>query len=481
VDTGEPGGPNKMKFVHHCGYLVRDRLPISTREWKKKTNAPHISFVSDRDKTLIWKDVLVHFTLQIDGYDDIIDGDELKERVRDWAMKKMATQFQTWKKHLYTTYVKKNIAPDFTVPGPISKQRPYWDEFVQYKTSEEGVSRVIKNQRNAQQKTYHHNLGSGGYPTAIKKWNKMEADLLAKGITPESLKLGERAKNWFFAHGGTLDQETRKCVYGARLQEAAERLFYAQRATASGAFRPNREKDELTYAIGTIEHGGRTRGKGSVSWEHGFPQDRPSYRSRQRKKEEEAQRLQRLEEAVRKAQERKKNLEARMHEEIRRQVQIAVSASKQASEPGINISQSVQLKSSCTSTEIPNQGDTGLRFPVDDVTEPCTTCELHIPKENSTIKVAIDLVNPIDRTKTPRIHGNIIQEGYATISVDKAEKGFSDLPLDIPGGDGEKTLGEAEKTFILWRKRYIIILGMSAPPPPELPHHRYVRMKTLHH
>ena len=62
-----------------------------TREWKKKTNAPHISFVSDRDKTLIWKDVLVHFMLQIDGYDDIIDGDELKERVRDWAMKKMAT------------------------------------------------------------------------------------------------------------------------------------------------------------------------------------------------------------------------------------------------------------------------------------------------------------------------------------------------------------------------------------------------------
>ena len=90
MDTGEPREPNKTKFMHHCGYLVRDRLPISTHEWKK-TNAPHISFVSDRDKTLIWKDVLVHFTLQTDGYDDIIDGDELKEWVRDWAMKKMAT------------------------------------------------------------------------------------------------------------------------------------------------------------------------------------------------------------------------------------------------------------------------------------------------------------------------------------------------------------------------------------------------------
>ena len=55
-----------------------------------------------------------------------------------------------------------------------------------------------------------------------------------------------------------------------------------------------------------------------------------------REKEEEAQRLQRLEEAMREAQERKKNLEARMQEKIRRQVQIAVSASKQASEPRIN-------------------------------------------------------------------------------------------------------------------------------------------------
>jgi hypothetical protein len=120
----------------------------------------------------------------------------------------------------------------------------------------------------------------------------------------------------------------------------------------------------------------------------------------------------------------KKNLEARMQEEIRRQVQIAVSASKQASEPCTVNCPPAQWKSSCASTEIPNQGDTGLRFPVDDVPEPCTSCELHIPKGNSTIKVAIGLVNPIDRTKTPRIHGNIIQEGYATVSVDKAKKRF---------------------------------------------------------
>ena len=44
-----------------------------------------------------------------------------------------------------------------------------------------------------------------------------------------------------------------------------------------------------------------------------------------------------------------------------------------------------------------------------------------------------------------------------------------DLALDIPGGDGEKTLGEVEKTFILWRKHYIIIPEVSSPPSlPQL-------------
>ena len=55
--------------------------------------------------------------------------------------------------------------------------------------------------------------------------------------------------------------------------------------------------------------------------------------------------------------------------------------------------------------------------------------------------------------------GAPIQPRYARVAVDKVSKGYEDLALDISGGDGEKTLGEAEKAYILWRKRYIIIPG----------------------
>ena len=47
---------------------------------------------------------------------------------------------------------------------------------------------------------------------------------------------------------------------------------------------------------------------------------------------------------------------------------------------------------------------------------------------------------------------------------DEDTPGYSNVPLDIEGGDGDKTVGEAEKTFIQWRKRFIIIPGRHRFP-----------------
>ena len=50
------------------------------------------------------------------------------------------------------------------------------------------------------------------------------------------------------------------------IREAADRL--------EGSLKSDREKDELTYALGTPEHTGRVRGMGVVPWKHGFSGDR---------------------------------------------------------------------------------------------------------------------------------------------------------------------------------------------------------------
>jgi hypothetical protein len=99
-----------------------------------------------------------------------------------------------------------------------------------------------------------------------------------------------------------------------------------------------------------------------VSWEHAFSQDRETYRNRQRKKEEDRERLRKLEEAVmktsevpRKALEREKALKITMNEQIRKAMEEVVSFRLQSlSQPAANISpDSAQLKSSCASTEVP--------------------------------------------------------------------------------------------------------------------------------
>ena len=80
---------------------------------------------------------------------------------------------------------------------------------------------------------------------------------------------------------GSLDLETGEPIVGGRIGEAARRLCDIVDASASGAFVPNREKDELTYALQTPKHPGQMQGKGLILWRHGFPEDAATYRSHQ--------------------------------------------------------------------------------------------------------------------------------------------------------------------------------------------------------
>ena len=52
-----------------------------------------------------------------------------------------------------------------------------------------------------------------------------------------------------FHAGGSLDPQTEEPVIGGEIRIAAQRLIDIVDASVSGAFVPNREKDELTYAL----------------------------------------------------------------------------------------------------------------------------------------------------------------------------------------------------------------------------------------
>jgi hypothetical protein len=211
-----------------------------------------------------------------------------------------------------------------------------------------------------------------------------------------------------------------------------------------------------------------------ISWWYGFPKDTDTYRSCQQRKDEEAEWIRKLEEAVHESRERELSMKARM-KELEEMVQ---SQRQSTSEHGVNVSPT-QHRSSCASTELPTNQDEALQhFPVDDISVPLTPCELHIPMVNTgaTVLVVYSFVSPVvPGEEAPTSHGNLIPPSYYSVGVDRVINDYKKVALDFPIGDGKKTLGQAEHAYVVWHKRYIIIPSPSerAPSsPPQLPHDR---------
>ena len=183
--------------------------------------------------------------------------------------------------------------PEFK--GEYTKLKDDWDRFVQFKESEEAKKRSRVNNKNAEKKRWHHHLGPGGYKSKLPKWNESERNMKAVGVTPQIETWPERCRTWFYAHGGKLDPKTGAVLELASLKEATDELLKAIAEARAGVYEPEREKDELSRALKNPEHPGRTRGKGLVPWLLGFADWNDSYRSRERKKKHEVDRIQDLE------------------------------------------------------------------------------------------------------------------------------------------------------------------------------------------
>nr|XP_051221710.1 uncharacterized protein LOC127339961 [Lolium perenne] len=267
-DNGEPVHPKDhcTKFTSQAGVLVRDHVPISIREWHKPKKADNeASYVNDAMKKFLWETLLTRFSLP----EDMTEGQ--KNKVKEWTLKKMAIQFQTWKKNLWDKY--KNEDPVFD--DNLVKIKDHWQEFKRYKQSSTFVSRSVTNKKNAAKKTIWHHMGSGGYKTAIPRWIAYENELMAAGITPQTWDWPERSKFWLFAHGAGLDPKTGLIVAEGKWKEKIEqivpKLVAAIEQVRKGEYIPDRENDELTLALGNPEHVGRVRARPGLTMKEAFP------------------------------------------------------------------------------------------------------------------------------------------------------------------------------------------------------------------
>ena len=108
--------------------------------------------------------------------------------MKEWCLRKGAIALQSYKKRLNRDYIKKGVTPDFSKHPNL---RDHWDSFVQYKQSQDSQDATVTNTSKAKQKKYFHRLGPGGYKKAMIKWQRMEDEIIAKGIVPATLEWPE--------------------------------------------------------------------------------------------------------------------------------------------------------------------------------------------------------------------------------------------------------------------------------------------------
>ena len=179
---------------------------------------------------------------------------------------------------------------------------------------------------NAGLKVHHHTLGTGGYKSAIPKWLAYEEKLVRSGVRPKTLDWPERSKFWLYAHGAVLDPVTGDIVGKGKWKDLVDRikkkLEDAINDVRNGVFKPDREDDELTRALGNPEHVGRARGfPGGATFKTAWPESAHTYRSRSRSKKKESARISELEHGLKETREELKALkEQRMEPQERVQL-----------------------------------------------------------------------------------------------------------------------------------------------------------------
>ena len=79
-------------------------------------------------------------------------------------------------------------------------------------------------------------LGLPGTRSQLKKWQKMEQDLMDRGIRPATWDWPDRSKWWLFANGVTLNQLDGSLVVLENMQEVSRDLVAAVDEAQQGTF-----------------------------------------------------------------------------------------------------------------------------------------------------------------------------------------------------------------------------------------------------
>jgi hypothetical protein len=120
---------------------------------------------------------------------------------------------------------------------------------------------------------FKHRLGPGGYKATIPLWTKKEQELCKAGILDPLEGCTLRTRNWIQGRSH-IDDKGQLVTSNSDITRVIENVKDLITKEKTGKFEPQDQKDQLSAALETEEHRGRTRAISSIaSWKVGFAED----------------------------------------------------------------------------------------------------------------------------------------------------------------------------------------------------------------
>ena len=133
------------------------------------------------------------------------------------------------------------------------------------------------NRELAKRNMHHHHLGPGGYYRKEAGFRKIEEEAAESEVY--NLKgVSKRAKHWIL--GRNLEASNALKFNNPETEQAVSKILKYGEEKLQGSFKPSRERDDLSLALGNPEYTGRVKGIGKrTTWKYGFEEDRDMYKN----------------------------------------------------------------------------------------------------------------------------------------------------------------------------------------------------------
>jgi hypothetical protein len=153
-----------------------------------------------------------------------------------------------------------------------------WNAFQQLYTTPEVIALSNRMKELIRKNKFKHRLGPGGYKAVITLWIKMKHKLCEAGIPDHLEGCTLHTKNWIRDRACT-DDSGQLVTSNSDIARVIENVKDLINKVRDAKFNPQRQKDQLSTALKTEEHRGRTRAISSIAlWKEGLAKDIHMYK-----------------------------------------------------------------------------------------------------------------------------------------------------------------------------------------------------------